>query len=418
MHKTKLALALLLGLASVPAVAQDIKVGTIFPLSGGAGPDGQTVTNAVKLMVQQINDKGGLLGRKLTVISKDDESTPAVGVSRANEMVAEKADIVIEGWNSPVTLAMQPILARGNILDFTAVSKSDLILSGETNPYAMRINSSNGLDAEVIAKYVAQTMKAKKIAFLTQNDVYGNGFQTAVEAEFKKMNFSGEVIMTEKFAFKDTDFRVQLTNIKGANPDAVIVTSSSNSSGLPALVDQYRQAGIKSTFVGAVGIMLSTVYKVAGDANNGVISADIFFPDLPPFTTQPESVAFVAAYKKAYGVDPDKSARARRRRRAGVGAGGRTDQVARSQDRGRGDPRQARQGHRVRRRPVPAERPDAASLCRVRGGRRQEHQAQGIAVTTAFVPLEALARSSGGRFPGRLLLASELLFEPTGDALR
>jgi branched-chain amino acid transport system substrate-binding protein len=181
-------------------------------------------------MVQQINDKGGLLGRKLTVISKDDESTPAVGVSRANEMVAEKADIVIEGWNSPVTLAMQPILARGNILDFTAVSKSDLILSGETNPYAMRINSSNGFDAEVIAKYVAQTMKAKKIAFLTQNDVYGNGFQTAVEAEFKKMNFSGEVIMTEKFAFKDTDFRVQLTNIKGANPDAVIVTSSSNSS--------------------------------------------------------------------------------------------------------------------------------------------------------------------------------------------
>lgn len=308
MHKTKLALALLLGLASVPAVAQDIKVGTIFPLSGGAGPDGQTVTNAVKLMVQQINDKGGLLGRKLTVISKDDESTPAVGVSRANEMVAEKADIVIEGWNSPVTLAMQPILARGNILDFTAVSKSDLILSGETNPYAMRINSSNGFDAEVIAKYVAQTMKAKKIAFLTQNDVYGNGFQTAVEAEFKKLNFSGEVIMTEKFAFKDTDFRVQLTNIKGANPDAVIVTSSSNSSGLPALVDQYRQAGIKSTFVGAVGIMLSTVYKVAGDANNGVISADIFFPDLPPFTTQPESVAFVAAYKKAYGVDPDKSA--------------------------------------------------------------------------------------------------------------
>ncbi|MET4740359.1 ABC-type branched-subunit amino acid transport system substrate-binding protein [Bradyrhizobium japonicum] len=219
MHKTKLALALLLGLASVPAVAQDIKVGTIFPLSGGAGPDGQTVTNAVKLMVQQINDRGGLLGRKLTVISKDDESTPAVGVSRANEMVAEKVDIVIEGWNSPVTLAMQPILARGNILDFTAVSKSDLILSGETNPYAMRINSSNGFDAEVIAKYVAQTMKAKKIAFLTQNDVYGNGFQTAVEAEFKKMNFSGEVIMTEKFAFKDTDFRVQLTNIKGANPD-------------------------------------------------------------------------------------------------------------------------------------------------------------------------------------------------------
>jgi len=242
------------------------------------------------------------------VVPKDDESTPAVGVSRANEMIAEKADVVVEGWNSPVTLAMQPILARGNVLDITAVSKSDLILSGETNPYAIRINSSNGFDAGVIAKYVVATMKAKKVAFLTQNDVYGNGFQTAVEAEFKKLNFAGEVTMTEKFAFKDTDFRVQLTNLKGANPDAIIVTNSSNSSGLPAMVEQYRQADIKSAFVGAVGIMLTTVFKVAGDANNGIVSADIFFPDLPPFTTIPSSTAFVAAYTKAYGVAPDKSA--------------------------------------------------------------------------------------------------------------
>src|SRR6201985_673933 len=144
MNKTiQLAAALLLGLAG-PAMAQDIKVGAIFPLSGGAGPDGQSIMNAIKLAGDQINAKGGLLGRKLTVISKDDESTPAVGVSRANEMVAEKADVVIEGWNSPVTLAMQPILARGGVLDITAVSKADLILAGQTNPYAIRINSSHG----------------------------------------------------------------------------------------------------------------------------------------------------------------------------------------------------------------------------------------------------------------------------------
>src|ERR1700744_5767585 len=138
----RLAAALLLA-AAAPAMAQDIKVGAIFPLSGGAGPDGQSIINAIKLEADQINAKGGLLGRKLTVIAKDDESTPAVGVSRANEMVAEKADVVIEGWNSPVTLAMQPILARAGVLDITAVSKSDLILSGESNPYAIRLNSSN-----------------------------------------------------------------------------------------------------------------------------------------------------------------------------------------------------------------------------------------------------------------------------------
>ena len=130
---------------------------------------------------------------------------------------------------------MQPILTRAGVLDITTVSKSDLILSGETNPQAIRINSSNSFDAEVIAKYVVNTLKAKKVAFLTQNDVYGNGFQAAVEAEFKKLNFPGQIVTTEKFAFKDTDFRVQLTNLKGLNPDAIIVTNSSNSSGLPAM---------------------------------------------------------------------------------------------------------------------------------------------------------------------------------------
>jgi branched-chain amino acid transport system substrate-binding protein len=310
MNKTvALAIALTFGLAA-PAFAQQgpIKVGTIFPLSGGAGPDGLSVTNSVKLAIEQINEAGGLLGRKITLVSKDDESTPAVGVSRANEMVAEKVDVVIEGWNSPVTLAMQPIFARAGILDITAVSKSDLILAGESNPLAIRINSSNGFDAAVIAKYVVETMKAKTVSFLTQNDVYGNGFQTAVEAEFKKLNFTGQVVSTEKFAFKDTDFRVQLTNLKTTNPDAIIVTNSSNSSGLPAMVEQYRQADLKSPFVGAVGIMLPTVFKVAGDANNGVVSADIYFWNLPPFTSIPENTSFVAAFKKAYGVEPDKSA--------------------------------------------------------------------------------------------------------------
>ena len=309
MNKTiALAIALTFGLAA-PAFAQQgpIKVGTIFPLSGGAGPDGQSVTNSVKLAIEQINEAGGLLGRKITLVSKDDESTPAVGVSRANEMIAEKVDVVIEGWNSPVTLAMQPIFARAGILDITAVSKSDLILAGESNPLAIRINSSNGFDAAVIAKYVVETLKAKTVSFLTQNDVYGNGFQTAVEAEFKKLNFAGQVVSTEKFAFKDTDFRVQLTNLKTTNPDAIIVTNSSNSSGLPAMVEQYRQADLKSPFVGAVGIMLPTVFKVAGDANNGVVSADIYFWNLPPFTSIPENMSFVAGFKKAYG-EPDKSA--------------------------------------------------------------------------------------------------------------
>jgi branched-chain amino acid transport system substrate-binding protein len=300
---TLVALTFQAGLAQGP-----IKVGTIFPLSGGAGPNGQAVTNAVKVAADGINKKGGLLGRQLVVIAKDDESTPAVGVSRANELIAEKVSVIIEGWNSPVTLAEQPVIARADVLDITAVSKADPILSGEGNPYAVRINSSNALDAAVLARYVVTTAGAKRVGFLTQNDAYGNGAQAVLEQEMARLGKGHEIVVTEKFPFKQTDFRVQLANVKQARPDVVIAINASESSGMPALIQQYRQAGIEARLVCAVGTILPTVFKVAGEAVNGVVSADIYFPDLEPFTTLPENVAFVEAYRKAHGDLPDKGA--------------------------------------------------------------------------------------------------------------
>lgn len=306
--KAILAVLVAVAWSAMPAAAQPIKVGTIFPLSGGAGPNGQAVTNAVKVMADLINAKGGVLGRQIAVVSKDDESTPAVGVSRANELIADKVDVILAAWNSPVALAMQPVIARANILDITAVAKADPILSGEGNPYAIRINSSNGQDAGVVARTLLQTLGAKRIGFLTQSDAYGNGAQAAIEAEMKKIGTPHEVVVTEKFPFKQSDFRVQLANVKNAKPDAVVAINASEASGMPALIQQYRQAGIDAKLVAAVGTILPTVFKVAGDATDGVVSADIYFVDLPPFTTIPENVEFVQAYKKAHGEAPDKGA--------------------------------------------------------------------------------------------------------------
>jgi branched-chain amino acid transport system substrate-binding protein len=300
------------GMASfaLPSLAQGepIKIGVIFPLSGPAGPNGQAVTSAVKVAAEMINAKGGVLGRKLVVISKDDESTPAVGVTRANEMVAEKVAVVIEGWNSPVTLAMQPVLARADILDITAVSKADPIVSGQGNPYAVRLNSSNGQDGSIIADILLNKLGAKRIGFLTQNDAYGNGAQAVIEAELAKIGKPFEKVVVEQFPFKQTDFRVGLANVKQAKPDAVVGINAAESSGMPALIQQYRQAGIDGIFVGAVGTILPTVFRIAGEAMTGVVSADIYFPDLPPFDKIAENLQFVEAYKKEHKEAPDKGA--------------------------------------------------------------------------------------------------------------
>jgi branched-chain amino acid transport system substrate-binding protein len=260
---------------------QPIKVGVIFPLSGGAGPQGQHVTQAIQAMAAIINESGGVMGRQIEILSRDDESTPAVGVSRANELISSGVSLIIEGWNSPVTLAMQPVISRANILDITAISKADPILSGEGNPLAVRLNSSNSQDGAVIAKYIAGT-------------------------KLKKLNYVYEKAAEEKFPFNQADFRVALTNVRAANPEVTIAINANEGLGMPALIRQAKQSRLPGQLVAAVGTVAPSVISVAGDAANGVIGADIYFPDVEPFASNQANKQFVAKTQEMFKYTPDK----------------------------------------------------------------------------------------------------------------
>ena len=295
-----------LGLSLAAAAQSTVKVGVIFPLSGGAGPQGQHVNQAIQSMAAMINEDGGVLGRRIEIVSRDDESTPAVGVSRANELIGAGVSVVIEGWNSPVTLAMQPVLARAGVLDITAISKADPILSGEGNPLAVRLNSSNSQDGAIIASYIANVAKAKRVAFLTQNDAYGNGAQASIEAALKTLGWAYEKVAEEKFPFTQADFRVALTTVKAANPDVTVAINANEGLGMPAIIRQARQSRLGGKLVAAVGTVAPSVISVAGDAANGLIGADIYFPDVEPFASNPVNKRFVAKTQELFKYTPDK----------------------------------------------------------------------------------------------------------------
>jgi branched-chain amino acid transport system substrate-binding protein len=288
------------------AIAQPVKVGVIFPLSGGAGPQGQHLVKSIQSMAALINESGGVLGRQIVIEARDDESTPAVGVSRANELITAGVSVVIEGWNSPVTLAMQPVFSRAGVLDITAISKADPILSGEGNPLAVRLNSSNSLDGAVIADYIANRIKAKRVAFMTQNDAYGNGAQASIEGELKKLNYAYEKVAEEKFPFTQADFRVALTNVQATKPDVLVAINASEGLGMPALIRQARQARMPGVLLAAVGTIAPSVISVAGEASNGVVGADIYFPDVEPFASNPVNKRFVAKVQDQHKLTPDK----------------------------------------------------------------------------------------------------------------
>ena len=292
--------------AAGAAWAQDtVKVGVIFPLSGGAGPQGQHIAESLDAMATMINHKGGVMGREIELHIRDDESTPAVGVSRANELIGEGVEVIIEGWNSPVTLAMQPVIARAGILDITAISKADPILSGEGNPLAIRFNSSNALDGAVIAKYIAD-QGARRIAFLTENDAYGNGAQASIEKELDALGHEYELVAVEKFPFDQADFRVPLTTVKAADPEITVAINANEGLGMPALIRQASRSRLPGTLVSAVGTVAPSVIEVAGEAANGVVGADIYFPEIEPFASNPANQAFVAKLQEMLDRTPDK----------------------------------------------------------------------------------------------------------------
>jgi branched-chain amino acid transport system substrate-binding protein len=303
---------LLGGLAALAAfprfafAAETIKVGVIVPLSGGAGRQGQDVANSIQAMATLINADGGVMGKQIELLVRDDESTPAIGVAKANELISAGAAVVIEGWNSPVTLAMQAVLARANVLDLTMMSKADGILTSAANPLAIRMNSANSQDAAVIAKYLGGKMKSGRVVFVTENDAYGNGAQKGIEEEFKKANLDYTIAATLKFPFPQTDFRIEITSIRDAKPDVVIVINANEGAGLPAFLQQYAQANIGVPVVCSVGTVSPSVIEAAGPAANGLTSADIYFPDAEPFASIPENKRFAAETMKQFKTPPDK----------------------------------------------------------------------------------------------------------------
>jgi branched-chain amino acid transport system substrate-binding protein len=141
---------------------------------------------------------------------------------------------------------------------------------------------------------------------VTENDAYGNGAQQGVEAEIKRAGLNYETAATLKFPFAQTDFRVEVTSIHDAKPDAVISFNANEGAGLPAFLQQYARANVGAPVICSVGTVSPSVIETAGPAANGLVSADIYFPDAEPFASNPENQRFVAQVQRQFKATPDK----------------------------------------------------------------------------------------------------------------
>lgn len=246
-------------LAAAPAWAQStIKIGLVTALSGQSARAGEAITRGLTVAIDEINAKGGVLGRKLELVRRDDEATPAKGVIAARELVfREKVAVLFGGLDTPVSLAIVPIVNE-NKVPFMGpwAAGTPITKNGAKENYVFRVSAVDEIVNKAMLQYSQKTFNAKSCGMILVNNPWGEsnekGLMAALNA--KKMKPAG----IEKFEGNDVDVVPQLTRLKNAGadclflvgnvgPSAQVVKSLDRMGWKPPIVSHWGPAGGRFT---------------------------------------------------------------------------------------------------------------------------------------------------------------------------
>src|SRR5215217_4997720 len=200
---------------SSPAIAQELKVGAVLPLTGGAAAYGEWMGNGLKIAEDEINKKWGS-SRKLTVIIEDSKSNPKDAVTAMNKLLsADKVQAVMTTL-SGVTNALAPIATQNKIILTTSAT-----LPGITDQSEYLFRNATNLSSEIKRLVEFTSGKYKRAAVLWANLEFAKWGKEAFSEGFKKSG--GAIVEDQSFPSDATDVRAQLTKIRAANPDVMLV---------------------------------------------------------------------------------------------------------------------------------------------------------------------------------------------------
>lgn len=247
-----------------------IKLGFVGPLTGDAAIYGTDEQNATTLAVEEINQSGGINGRPLEVIYEDGKCSGKDAATAAQKLISiDQVRIILGGACSGETLAIAPITEAEKVILFSAFSSNPEIT--KAGDYVFR-NAPSDLDvAKGYADFIVQ-QGHKNIAVLSENTDYASGVRAVFGEAFK--SFGGEIVVDEVFKQEERDFRVQLTKIKTANPEAVFINPQSGVTGGLAL-KQLKQLGITAPVYSVFVFSSGEAREAAGSAAEGLVFFDV-----------------------------------------------------------------------------------------------------------------------------------------------
>ena len=282
-------------LVSAGVAADVIKIGVQAPITGEYANEGQSINNGVKLIVDQYNAKGGVLGKKIEVITCDDQGTAQQAAICAKKLVNEGVKAVIGSYTSGATEAAQTTYFRAGVLQ-TSDGTSDSLTKHKYWTF-FRNSFPNSAEADFVAEYFVDAKKYKKIVVLSDYSSYSTDLANATMKALKEKK--ANVIYEGKIKAGTQNFTATLTKVKSMEPDVIFFGGYYTDGGL--LRAQQEQLGIKADFVGGDSNDNPDFMKLAGTSAKGSFLINVPTPDILPYDIAKQ---FLADYQAKYNAMP------------------------------------------------------------------------------------------------------------------
>ncbi|HCU51181.1 MAG TPA: branched-chain amino acid ABC transporter substrate-binding protein [Micromonosporaceae bacterium] len=294
----KVVLALLLatplaacGTSTGDAGTSEISLGMPVPLTGDSAAIGPYMRNGAQMAIDEINEKGGVLGRKLKLVVEDDGCDPQTATAAANKLVSQKVVASVGGYCSGATLPTLPVFDRAKIPVVIPAANSDQLVEKKL-PFVFLVNSTGTQQSTTAVDFVTKQNLTRTV-LVHDNTSYAKNI-AELTVTMLKDRAAGSIAIAKG----ESDHGAAVNAVRGKNPDMVYFTGYYADGGL--FIRQLRQAGYTGKIMVADGSVDKQLITIAGaDKAQGVYAT---MTGLPEFT--PGAEGWIAKYKSKFNGDP------------------------------------------------------------------------------------------------------------------
>lgn len=262
-----------------------IEIGVFAPLSGEAAIYGQSIKNGLDIAREDINEKGGILGREVKLTYQDTHLDSKEAVSAMNKFIhVDGMSIVIAAEGSGATSAAVPLADQTKTLTMVAIASTPTLK--DAGDYVFRVIPSDTYQGVEIVKLVDR-LDLDSVAILYVNDEFGLGIKNIVERDFNN------IVEEESFEASSVDFKTQLTKIKSKNTDAIVVVARKE---YPNILKQIEELSIDSRIITSAEFKDESLVEASGESSEGVL--------VPFYAETIDYVDYKEKFKSKYGKEP------------------------------------------------------------------------------------------------------------------